>query len=116
MPKNAEHDLAITGYAVSMDSSSQPDSPPYATSAKRQADLFAATAKLAEGIADTAEESARVHAEMRGTLPGAEEHAERDTRLAAAERAAAEHLRRGEVPPEDVRAVIREVRQKGRPD
>jgi hypothetical protein len=99
-----------------MDTSSQPDRPDnssYATSAARQADLFAATAKLAEGIADTAEKSAKVHAELRGTLPGAEDHAERDVRLAAAERAAAEHLRRREVPPEDVRAVIRDVRQKG---
>jgi hypothetical protein len=91
----------------------EPENRAYAASAARRADLFDATAKVAEDIADTAEMSARVHAGLRGTLPGAEDHAEREVRLAAAERAAAEHLRRGEVPPEDVRAVIRDVGDAG---
>jgi hypothetical protein len=64
-------------------------------------------ADTAEAIAETAEMSARVHDDAANHLPGASEHAQRDRRLAAAERAAAAAHRAGDVPPEEVRRVIR---------
>jgi hypothetical protein len=55
----------------------------------------------------TIEYSADVHADMTRTQPEAHEHAERDRRLAAAERAAAAALRHGELPSDAARRVIR---------
>ena len=74
---------------------------------ERQAALFLALSETAEDIARTAEFSAQVHTGMSDVSPAARAHAARDVRLAAAERVAAEHLRRGEIPPESVRAIIR---------
>jgi anti-sigma factor RsiW len=73
-------------------------------------DSFEALARTADAIAETAEASAEVHDQAVGLLPGAAEHAERDRRFAAAERAAAHAYRNHEVPPDDVRQVIREAR------
>ncbi|WP_433728223.1 hypothetical protein ACQP2Y_14390 [Actinoplanes sp. CA-051413] len=73
-------------------------------------DSFEALARTADAIAETAEASAEVHDQAVGFLPGAAEHAERDRRFAAAERAAAHAYRNHEVPPDDVRQVIREAR------
>lgn len=72
---------------------------------------FEALAKTADAIAETAEASAVVHDDATGHLPGAAEHAERDRRFAAAERAAAQAYRDHDVPPAEVREVIREVRR-----
>lgn len=75
-----------------------------------QDDHFETLAGTADALAETISRSAEVHDEMVGQVPGAAEHAERDRRLAGAERAAAESLRRHELPPENVRQVIRESR------
>ena len=64
-------------------------------------------AQTAESIARTVEWSADVHAGLADKGPEVLEHAERDRRFAAAERAAAAALRRGELPPEAARRVIR---------
>jgi hypothetical protein len=73
------------------------------------ADRFDALAATAEAIAETADRSADLHDDMTEHLPGAGEHAARDRRFADAERAAAASYRNHEVPPEDVRQVIRDV-------
>lgn len=72
------------------------------------AGTFKKLARTSEAVAQTAELSAAVHDGAVGTLPGAAEHAETDRRFAAAERAAAAAFRRGEVPPDEVRQVIRD--------
>lgn len=74
------------------------------------ADMFDALASTAEAIAETADHSADVHDDATGHLPGAGEHAARDRHFADAERAAAAAYRNHEVPPENVRQVIRDVR------
>ncbi|GAA3336527.1 hypothetical protein GCM10020358_29500 [Amorphoplanes nipponensis] len=71
-------------------------------------DLFESLARTADAIADTAERSARVHDAAVGRLPGAAEHARRERRLAAAERAAAEAFRRHEIPSRAVTQAIRD--------
>jgi hypothetical protein len=76
----------------------------------RPTDMFEALARTAEAIAETAEASTDVHKQAAGNLPGAEEHAARDRRLAAAERASAHAFRNHEIPPDEVRQVIREAR------
>jgi hypothetical protein len=76
---------------------------------------FESLAETADRIAGTVEHSAAVHDEMGQHLPEAREHAERDRRLAAAERAAAAAYRAHQVPPEDVRTVIRGSRADGDP-
>jgi anti-sigma factor RsiW len=76
----------------------------------RHADMFDALAATAEAIAETADNSAEVHNGMTQHLPAAGEHAARDRRLAEAERAAAAAFGNHEVPPEDVRQAIRDVR------
>jgi hypothetical protein len=80
----------------------------------RHADIFAAldetrqkVARTAEYIARVAEQSADLHDALAGSVPDAEEHAVRDRRLAAAERTSAAALRRGGLPPESARRVIR---------
>lgn len=80
----------------------------------RHADIVAAldetrqkVARTAEHIARVAEQSADVHDALTGSMPGAEEHAARDRRLAAAERTSAGAVRRGGLPPESARRVIR---------
>jgi hypothetical protein len=77
-------------------------------------DMFEALARTADAVAETAEASADVHDQAIGQLPGAAEHAERDRRFAAAERAAAHAYRNHQVPPDEVRRVIRETRPDGR--
>jgi len=62
-------------------------------------------ADAAEGMANTAEASARVHDQM--AHPAAAEHAARERMLAAAERDAAEALRAGELPSQASREAIR---------
>jgi hypothetical protein len=74
---------------------------------------FDELARTADAIAETAEASAGVHDQAAGFLRGAEEHAERDRRFAAAERAAARAYRSHQVPPDEVRQVIRESRPAG---
>jgi septal ring factor EnvC (AmiA/AmiB activator) len=76
---------------------------------------FEALAATADRIAESAEHSAAVHDELGDHLPGAHEHAERDRRFAAAERAAAAAYRAHEVPSDEVRQVIRDVRPGGDP-
>ena len=73
-----------------------------------RAAAFARMARIAEDVAETAERSAAVHDEMGAYLPDAPEHAERDRRLAAAERDAAAAYREHRLPSEEVRAVIRD--------
>ena len=80
----------------------------------RHADIFAVldetrqkVARTAEYIARVAEQSADVHDALTGSVPGAEEHAARNRRLAAAERTSAGAVRRGGLPPESARRVIR---------
>jgi hypothetical protein len=70
--------------------------------------LFEALARTADAIAETAEVSACVHDRAVAHLPGAAEHAQRERRFAAAERAAAVAYRNHEVPPDDVMQVIRD--------
>lgn len=77
--------------------------------AARQKELFDSMAQAADRLAETVEFSAKVHDEMGDALPGAAEHAERDRRLAKAERRSAEALRKHELPPDDARETIREV-------
>jgi pyruvate/2-oxoglutarate dehydrogenase complex dihydrolipoamide acyltransferase (E2) component len=81
-----------------------------------QAAAFERLADLAEQVAGTAEHSADVHDGIGAHLPGAREHAERDRRLAAAERAAAAAYREHRMPSDEVRAVIREIRPPGAED
>ena len=69
-----------------------------------------ALARLAESIAATTEHSAKVHDRMSARMPEAAEHAARERRLAAAERAAAEAYRQGRAPSADVRQQIVEGR------
>jgi hypothetical protein len=73
----------------------------------KQVELFQALARTAESVARTAEYSADVHDNATKTLPDAREHAARDRRLAEAERAAAAAYRNEQVPPHDVRQVVR---------
>jgi hypothetical protein len=75
----------------------------------RVAEISHMLADTAEAIAETAELSARVHDDAADVRPGVSEHAERDRRFAAAERAAAAAHRRGEVPSDEIRQVIRDV-------
>jgi hypothetical protein len=81
---------------------------------RRRADNFAEVdetrqkvARTAENVARIAEQSADVHEALTGSTPDAREHAARDRRLATAERASAAALRRGALPPESARQVIR---------
>jgi len=76
-------------------------------------DTFEALARTADAIAETAEASADVHDRAIGQVPGAAEHAERDRRFAAAERAAAHAYRNHQVPSDEVRQAIREARPNG---
>jgi hypothetical protein len=71
---------------------------------------FEALARTADAIAETADASADIHDDAADNLAGAAEHADRERRFAAAERAAAHAYRNHQVPPEEVRQVIREVR------
>jgi hypothetical protein len=77
----------------------------------RAGDLFETLARTADAIADTAEMSARVHDRAAAYLPGAAEHARRERRLAAAERAAATAYRNREVPSAQVIRAIRDSRR-----
>jgi hypothetical protein len=86
----------------------RPEDTTTAQLAERQRALFHATAAGAERLAETAEQAAAVHETLRDTLPGAAEHAARDRRFAAAERAAAAALRQGELPPDWAREAIRD--------
>ncbi|WP_328474009.1 hypothetical protein OHA21_14025 [Actinoplanes sp. NBC_00393] len=70
-------------------------------------DQFQRLARIAEDLAVTAEQSARVHEQLAARLPGAADHAARDRLFAAAERAAAESYRAGRLPPHAVRTAIR---------
>jgi len=79
----------------------------------KQAELFQALARTAESVARTAEYSAEVHDDATKALPDAGEHAARGRRLAEAERAAAAAYRNEEVPPREVRQVLRDVSQEG---
>src|SRR5918993_352356 len=81
--------------------------------AGKTTEILEALARTADAIAETAAMSADVHDQAAGNLPGAAEHAERDRRFAAAERAAAAAYRSGEVPPDDVRQAIRDSRRPG---
>jgi hypothetical protein len=76
-------------------------------------DTFDDLARTADAIAETAEASAEVHDQATEYLPGAAEHADRDRRFAAAERAAAHAYRNHQIPPDAVRQVIREARPAG---
>ena len=78
--------------------------------ADRMAETSETLARTAEALAETAERSADVHDAMAAYRPDAREHATRDRALAEAERQAAAAFRRGEVPPDDVRQVIRDSR------
>ena len=71
-------------------------------------DMFERLAGTAENIAETANAAARVHDQLTGLLPGAAEHAARERRLAAAEAEAADAYRNQQVPPDEVRQVIRD--------
>jgi len=64
-------------------------------------------AEAAEGMAETAEMSARVHDQMARQQPAAAEHADRERMLAAAEREAAKAFRAGELPSAASREAIR---------
>jgi len=68
---------------------------------------FAALARTADAVARALEMGADVHQQAAKHLPDAAEHADRARRFAAAERAAAAAYRRGEMPSDDVRRVIR---------
>jgi hypothetical protein len=81
--------------------------------ADRRAELFDQLRQRAEDLARTAEFSAAVHAKMPAHLLNPPDHAERDRRLAAAERAAAEAYRAHRVPSEEVRAAIRRAGDTG---
>jgi len=73
----------------------------------RKGRQFQRLSETAEGIADAAEASARVHDQMAEQQPGAAEHAARERRLAAAEREAARAFRAGELPSKASRDAIR---------
>lgn len=64
-------------------------------------------AEAAEGMAVTAEASARVHDQMAERQPAAAEHAARERQLAAAEREAAQAFRAGRLPSPASREAIR---------
>ncbi len=76
----------------------------------RPTEIFEALANTADAIAETAEASAHVHDGAVGNLPEAAEHAARDRRFAAAERAAADAYRNHQVPPDEIRHAIRQAR------
>jgi hypothetical protein len=75
-----------------------------------RANLFAELAQRAEDLARTIEFSAEVHAQMPVHLLTPRDHEKRGRELAAAERAAAEAYRTHRLPPDDVRAAIRQAR------
>jgi hypothetical protein len=76
----------------------------------QQGAFFDLMAKVAEGIADTLDQSADVHERAVGRVRGAAERTARDRRLADAERAAATAYRNHEMPTEEVREAIRNAR------
>lgn len=65
-------------------------------------------ALTADQVATAMEHGARVHDDIARRDPQAREEATRLRRLAAAERASAEALLDGKMPPEEVRQVIRD--------
>jgi hypothetical protein len=84
--------------------------------ADRGDDLYEKLAQRAEDLAQTAELSAAIHAQMPPHLLSHPQHAEQEQMLAAAERAAAKAYRAHQVPPSDVRAAIRRAGQSGTTD
>lgn len=72
---------------------------------RRRDQAFENAARNADNLARVAEHSAEIHDHM-PHLPGAADHAERDRRLAAAERAAAQAYRRHELPSDAVRRSV----------
>ncbi|WP_250002482.1 hypothetical protein [Actinoplanes sp. M2I2] len=75
--------------------------------ADKMAENFEALAERADEFAETAAMSADIHDRAAPNLPGAAEHAERERAFAAAETAAADAYRSGEVPSDEVRQSVR---------
>jgi hypothetical protein len=81
--------------------------------ADRRAQLFDGLGQRAEDLARTVEFSAEVHAQMPSHLLNPPDHAERERKLAAAERAAAEAYRAHQVPADKIRDAIRQAGDTG---
>jgi hypothetical protein len=81
----------------------------------RLGETYERLALAAESLACTLDYSAAIRDDLAGLQPQAREHAGRDRRLAAAERAAAHALRARELPPPQVREVIRSGGRVGSP-